>query len=167
MEKYESNFDYDPQTYCRVCDMNLRGFQHLLKCQNSELVKAKPPSSQVEQDYETFETKEKDNSEKVDKGENEEEKSHETLAEKVSKVENEECEIIAFVKAQIENESDKVKKNLELIRVLKRQVLSPEDRLRINEAETEAETLMETINRLKIFSKRRKKWSRMGHRKTI
>ena len=101
MEKYESNFDYDPQTYCRVCDMNLRGFQHLLKCQNSELVKAKPPSSQVEQDYETFETKEKDNSEKVDKRE---EKNHETL------VENEEGEMNAFVKAQIENESDKVKK---------------------------------------------------------
>ena len=81
--------------------MNLRGFQHLLKCQNSELVKAKPPSSQVEQDYETFETKEKDNSEKVDKRE---EKNHETL------VENEEGEMNAFVKAQIENESDKVKK---------------------------------------------------------
>ena len=146
MEKYESNFDYDPQTYCKVCDGNLRGIEHLLKCQNSELKKAKPSPSQVEQDYETFETKEKDNSEKVDKRE---EKNHETL------VENEEGEMNAFVKAQIENESDKVKKNLELIRVLKRQVLSPEDRLRINEAETEAETLMETINQAKDFIKRR------------
>ena len=95
-----------------------------------------------------------------------EEKNHETLAENVSKLEYEEGEINAIVK-EIEKAEKIYTHDMELIRVLERQVLSPQDRLRINEAETEAETLMETINRLKIFSKRRKKWSRMGHRKTI
>ena len=75
MEKYESNYDYDPQTYCRICDGNLRGIRHLTskKCKNIELAKAKPPPSRVEQDYEKIETKE-DNSEK----ETREEKNHET-----------------------------------------------------------------------------------------
>ena len=96
MEKYESNFDYDPQTYCRVCDMNLRGIQHLLKCQNSELAKARPPPSQVEQDYQTRE-----------------EKNHETLAEKVSKLENEGDEINYIVK-----EVEKAEKLLAFIKYL-------------------------------------------------
>ena len=63
--------------------MNLRGIQHLLKCQNSELVKAKPPFSQVEQDYETFETKEY-NFEKVDRAEDKETEAERTPEESKS-----------------------------------------------------------------------------------
>ena len=146
MEKYESNFDYDPQTYCRVCDMNLRGIQHLLKCQNSELVKAKPPSSQVEQDYETFETKEKDNSEKVDKTE---EKNHETLAEKVSKLENEGEEMNDIVK-----EVEKAEKLLALIRDLENRDLSDQDRVTLKFAQ---EKLIERANQIKDLVKKERR----------
>ena len=144
MEKYESNFDYDPQTYCRVCDMNLRGIQHLLKCQNSELVKAKPPSSQVEQDYETFETKEKDNSEKVDKRE---EKNHETLAEKVSKLENEGEEMNDIVE-----EVEKAEKLLAIIRDLENRDLSDQDRVTLKFAQ---EKLIERANQIKDLVKKK------------
>ena len=127
MEKYESNYDYDPQTYCRICDGNLRGIRHLTskKCKNIELAKAKPPPSRVEQDYEKIETKE-DNSEK----ETREEKNHETLAEKVSKLENEGDDMSDIVK-----EVEKAEKLMALIRDLENQDLSNRDCLTLKFAQ--------------------------------
>ena len=206
MEKYESNFDYDPQKYCRFCDGNLRGIRHIVDCRrkregyspvrvrhekrekesenntkiaNNKLLR-RPlelgvSKDENERDKTAKKTKE-DNFEKVDRVDDKvndkeseiEEKNHETLAEKVSKVENEENRAETDQK-RVEYEEDKINAivkeiekaekiythDMELIRVLERQVLSPQDRLALNKILEQSETLLEKISQAKDIIKRR------------
>ena len=115
MEKYESNFDYDPQKYCRFCDGNLHGIRHLVECRRNR-------KEESENDTEIA------NNElprrPLELGVSEEEKNHETLAEKVSKLENEGEEMNDIVK-----EVEKAEKLMAIIRDLENRDLNDQDRL--------------------------------------
>ena len=163
MEKYESNFDYDPQKYCRFCDGNLRGIRHLVECRRNrekesendrEIANNELPRrplelgvSKVENEKNKTAKNETKEDNFVKRSQTREEKNHETLAEKVSKLENEGEEINDIVK-----EVEKAEKLMEIIRDLENRDLSDQDRLTLKFAQ---EKLIERANQIKDLVKKK------------
>ena len=182
MEKYESNFDYDPQKYCRFCDGNLHGIRHLVECRRNRKEESENDTEIAINDNELLrrplelgvskvenkrdKTVENETKEKDTKVERYVDVSISEESDKVDDVESEieekNHETLAEKVSKLENEGDemsdivkeveKAEKLMALIRDLENRDLSDQDRVTLKFAQ---EKLIERANQIKDLVKKR------------